>query len=63
MGLDESPQRGLIIGIKMAQFNVTKSQVDKRTMLERVGMAAKWNSDQKCGKVKVLPTVKFSQAG
>jgi hypothetical protein len=47
MGLDESLQRGLIIGIKMVQFNVTKSLEDKRTMLERVGMAAKWTSDRK----------------
>jgi hypothetical protein len=47
MGWDEALQRGLIIGIKMAQFNVTRNLEDKRTTLERVGMAAKWNSDQK----------------
>jgi hypothetical protein len=45
--LNEVLQKGFIIGIKVALFNVTKSLEDFRITPERVEMVATWTTDRK----------------
>lgn len=45
--LKETLQQGFVMGVRMAQPNVTKNLEDFRIMLDRVSMAAKWNNSQK----------------
>ncbi len=44
-GLQDAPQRGFAMGIKIARFDLTKNLEDYRVTLKRIAMAAKRDND------------------